>query len=62
MADLTYLVDYLFGGGPEPVPYQSGDMSRDGEGINIADLTTFVAWMFQGGTAPQCEQVVSWPE
>ena len=52
IADLTYIVAYLFGGGPEPIPELCvGDVNGDG-GVNIADLTYIVAYLFGGGTAP----------
>ncbi len=47
--DLTYLVDYLFRGGPAPTPYAAGDLDCSGD-INIADVTAMVAYLFQGGT------------
>lgn len=53
ISDLTYLVSYMFGGGPEPpcLAEANVDGSSDGE-INIADLTFLVAYMFGGGQAP----------
>ncbi len=51
VADVTYLVDYLFFGGPEPVPYLAGDCDANGA-INIADLTYLVTYLFGGGPAP----------
>ncbi len=51
IADLTYLVSYLFQGGPAPDPYGSGDVNCDGT-VNVADLTYFVAYFFQGGPEP----------
>lgn len=53
IADLTYLVAYLFGGGP-PLPWEdAGDINASG-GINIADLTYLVAYLFGGGPDPDC--------
>ncbi len=51
VADVSYLVEYLFFGGPEPVPYLAGDCDADGA-VNIADLTYLVAYLFNGGPAP----------
>ncbi|MDF1545303.1 MAG: putative Ig domain-containing protein, partial [bacterium] len=54
ISDLTYVVDYMFQSGPEPVFYASGDM--DGSGfIDVADLTYLVEFMFNGGPAPTCQ-------
>ncbi len=53
VADLTYLVAYLFQGGPAPAPYEAGE--TDGvAGVNVADITYLVAHLFQGGPAPVC--------
>jgi hypothetical protein len=51
VADLTYLVDYLFRGGPAPPCYEEGDVNGDGD-INIADLTYLVDFLFRGGPPP----------
>lgn len=51
IADITYLVAYLFRGGPPPVTIQSGDAALDFD-INVNDLTYLVAYLFQGGPAP----------
>lgn len=51
IADLVYLVSYMFGGGPEPVPYESGNVNCIGE-IDISDLVYLVNYMFQGGPGP----------
>jgi hypothetical protein len=53
VADLTYLVAYLFQGGPDPVCLPEGNVDGDpGETINVADLTYLVAYLFQGGPDP----------
>ncbi|MBU8933727.1 MAG: hypothetical protein KOO62_06935, partial [candidate division Zixibacteria bacterium] len=51
IADLTYLVAYLFTGGPPPPCMEEADVNGDGE-INIADLTHLVAYLFTGGPPP----------
>ncbi|MBU8934988.1 MAG: dockerin type I repeat-containing protein [candidate division Zixibacteria bacterium] len=51
IADLTYLVAYLFTGGPPPPCLEEADVNGDGE-INIADLTYLVSYLFTGGPAP----------
>ncbi len=55
VADLTYLVAYLFGGGPiPPCPEQGNVDGLVGVGgpIDVADLTYLVAYLFQGGPPP----------
>lgn len=49
ISDLTYLVNYLFRGGPEPIPMASADTNCNGE-IRVNDLTLFVDFLFRGGT------------
>ncbi|MBU8932712.1 MAG: dockerin type I repeat-containing protein [candidate division Zixibacteria bacterium] len=51
IADLTYLVSYLFTGGPDPLCMEEADINGDGE-INIADLTYLVSYLFTGGPEP----------
>jgi hypothetical protein len=50
IVDLVYLVEYMFQGGPLPIPNKwVGDFNCDGKGIDITDLIGMVMWMFQGG-------------
>ncbi len=54
IADLVYLVDYMFTGGPPPPDMVAANI--DGEpGINIADLIYLVDYMFNEGPPPICE-------
>ena len=52
VADLTYLVDYLFKGGDPPPCDIEGDVDASG-GINVADLTYMVDYLFKGGPPPE---------
>ncbi len=57
VADVTYLVDYLFGtpGGPIPTCPEEGNVDgvvNVGGPIDVADLTYLVAYLFLGGPAP----------
>ncbi len=47
VADVTYLVAFLFQGAPPPVCLEEADINGDGE-VNISDLTCLVGWLFQG--------------
>ncbi len=49
IADLTYIVAYIFQGGPEPVKEEAADVDKSGN-INVADLTGFVAFIFEDGS------------
>jgi hypothetical protein len=53
VADLTYLVDYLFRGGPPPPVMQAADVNSD-TNVNVADLTYLVDYLFRGGPEPVC--------
>lgn len=55
MADLVFLVDYIFRGGAEPLCLDEGNVDGlDGPGgpIDIADLSYFVSYLFTAGPAP----------
>lgn len=51
VADLIFLVDFLFKGGPSPECEE--EANADGIGIiNVADLSYLVDYVFRGGSAP----------
>jgi len=51
VSDLTFLVAYLFAGGPESSCPVEADV--DGTGfVNVADITYLVQYLFAGGPAP----------
>ncbi len=45
IADLVYLVSYLFQGGPPPPCMEQADLNSDGE-VNVADVTRFIDCIF----------------
>ena len=51
VADLGYLVNYLFFGGDDPPCLEEGDVNGDGA-INVADLGYLVNFLFFGGPPP----------
>jgi len=51
ISDLTYYVDYLFGGGTIPPCPAHGDFDGDST-MDITDLIFFVDYLFGGGSEP----------
>lgn len=51
VADVTYLVYYLFRHGPEPPCSEEGDVDGN-SAINVADVTYIVYYLFRSGPAP----------
>jgi hypothetical protein len=49
--DLTWIVDYIFRGGPTPAPKEAGNVNCS-PGVNITDLTYIVDRVFRGGPPP----------
>jgi len=52
-SDVVYLINYLFKGGPAPVPLEAGDVNCDGI-INSADVVYLINYLFKGGPPPSC--------
>ncbi len=55
--DIVFLVNFVFKGGPEPVPYTLGNINCDFtpggiDIINIVDVISVVNFVFRGGKAP----------
>jgi hypothetical protein len=50
-ADVVYLINYLFKGGPPPVPLEAGDANGDGI-VNSADVVYLINYLFKGGPPP----------
>jgi hypothetical protein len=53
LADIVYLVNYVYRGGPAPEPVWVGDVDGN-SGITSADVIYLVNYMFKGGPAPVC--------
>ena len=52
VTDVTYLINYIFGGGPSPVPlFITGDVNC-GRGTNVSDVVYLVNWIYLGGPEP----------
>jgi hypothetical protein len=51
--DVVYLANYLFTGGPPPIPLMRGDVNGDCE-VNVSDLLYLVTYLFTGGLPLFC--------
>ena len=51
--DVTYLISYLYKGGPQALPYKlcSADVNCDCQ-VNILDITYLINYLYKGGPAP----------
>jgi hypothetical protein len=58
IADLIYLVTYMFQDGPEPPIMESTDADGNDEGPDIADLIYLVTYMFQDGPDLICDDII----
>ena len=52
VADVTYLVEWLFFGGPAPVILELADVDGSGGNPNVADLIYLVNYIFNAGPPP----------
>ncbi len=51
VADLVWIISYVFGGGPESDPYLAADASCNGR-VNIGDAGYIMDYVFMGGDVP----------
>lgn len=53
LLDVTFIIKYLYKGGPPPAQTWMGD--NDGSGaINLLDATYLIRFLYKGGPAPSC--------
>ena len=53
IADVVFLINYLYTSGPAPDPLESGDVNCDDE-VNIADVIFLINYLFKNGPWPSC--------
>jgi hypothetical protein len=53
VADVMYLINYLFIGGSAPDPMWLGDATCD-DAVDVADVMYLINYLFIGGSAPSC--------
>lgn len=51
ISDAIYVIGYIFGGGPPPVPLRAGDADTNGI-VNISDAIYLINYIFAGGPPP----------
>lgn len=51
VGDAVYVVNYVFRGGPPPVPMESGDANGDGT-VNVGDAVYLINYIFKDGPPP----------
>jgi hypothetical protein len=51
IADVVYIINYLFRSGPEPIPLETGDVDGNNE-ATITDAVYLVNYLFKSGTPP----------
>ena len=51
--DVTYLIDYLYMGGPPPPDPQTTDVNNDNV-VNIFDITYLITYLYLDGPEPNC--------
>jgi protocatechuate 3,4-dioxygenase beta subunit len=51
VTDVIFLINYLYIGGPAPVPLMTGDANCDGR-INITDVIHIINYLYIGGPSP----------
>ncbi len=54
LADVLYLVAYLYKNGPAPNPFEAGDVDCSG-GIDLNDVLYLVNYLYKNGPAPGCD-------
>ena len=53
LADAVYTINFVFKGGPAPIPAVSGDANCDSQ-LNLADAVYLINYVFKGGPPPGC--------
>jgi hypothetical protein len=55
LADITYLISYVFRGGDPPNPIESGNTNASIDGkITLSDVAHLIAYVFIDGSEPVC--------
>ena len=52
LTDVVYLINYTLKGGPEPIPFETGDMNCPDNYVDLADVVYLINYLFRGGPPP----------
>ncbi len=53
LLDITYLIAYLYKGGPPPNPIKAANVNGDGA-VNLLDITYLISYLYKDGPEPNC--------
>jgi hypothetical protein len=53
LADVVYLINYLYRSGFAPTPPEAGDTNCDGT-VDIGDVVNLINYLYKNGAAPDC--------
>ena len=51
VGDAVFIINYVFNGGPPPVPVMAGDANCSGD-VNVGDAVYVINYVFKGGDPP----------
>ncbi len=51
VSDAVYIINFVFVGGAQPIPYEAGDANCDGS-VNVSDAVWIINYVFIGGNVP----------
>jgi len=55
--DITFMITYLYLGGPTPDPLESADVNHD-LSVNIFDITYLISYLYMDGPSPECPDLL----
>jgi len=51
IADVLFLISYLYKAGPAPDPLERGDLNHDSE-VNLGDILYLISYLYKEGPPP----------
>jgi hypothetical protein len=53
LLDVSYIINALYRGGPQPNPREAADVNSDGR-VNLLDVSYIINFLYRGGPDPDC--------